>query len=107
MIFTTVLTKFFFLLFAHALADYSLQTDFIATGKNRHTPNPHVPWYYIMVAHCMLHAGFVTMFTGSLWLGVAEFLLHFLLDVLKCEGKTNIHVDQGGHVACKLLWAIL
>jgi hypothetical protein len=104
---TAVWTKFFWLLFGHFLADYALQTDFIAKGKNRHTPIPGVPWYYIMGAHAIIHGGMVGMFTGSMLFAVLETVLHFGIDVMKCEGYTNIHHDQAAHVGCKLLWAWL
>ncbi len=101
------LTKLFFLMFGHALMDYSLQTDFIAKGKNRHTAIPGMPWYYVMSAHCMLHAGMVVMFTGSMTFGIVEFITHFILDCLKCEGAINTHVDQAGHVTYKVVYVAL
>jgi hypothetical protein len=104
-IFILWFTVFFWLLIGHAVADYSLQTDFIAKGKNRHTAIPGLPWYYIMSAHALIHGGAVGVITGSLCLSLAETLLHFGIDVLKCEGKTNIHQDQIAHVVCKMVWA--
>jgi hypothetical protein len=94
-------------MFGHALADYAWQTDFIAKGKNRFTPIPGVPWYYIMAAHSMIHAGMVGLFTGRMEFAIAEFALHFMIDCMKCEGITNIHHDQAAHTACKLAWSIL
>jgi hypothetical protein len=87
--------------------DYPLQTDFMAKGKNWNTPVPGVPWYYIMTAHCLLHAIVVLMFTGALWCFFVEFAVHFILDCLKCAGRTNIHQDQAGHVGCKILYTLL
>lgn len=98
--------RFCWLLFGHALMDYSLQTDFMARGKNRNTPMPGVPWYYLMSAHCILHAGMVVFLTGNVWYGLAEFIIHLVLDIAKCEGYSNIHTDQWGHITCKLLWAM-
>lgn len=96
----------FWLLFGHCLSDYALQTDFIARGKNPFSPTPGQPWYYIMLAHCFIHGGMVSFFTGSVLLGLAELVTHFAIDCLKCARRINIHVDQLGHVLCKLLWAI-
>lgn len=100
-------TRLFWLVFGHMLADYPLQTDFIAKGKNRNTAIPGVPWYYIMTAHAFMHGGAVGLFTGSMVLAFAETVVHFFIDVAKCEGYTNIHVDQALHIVCKLLWVIL
>lgn len=99
-----MLITFFYLLAGHALADYSLQTDFIAKGKNRHTSFPGMPWLYVMLAHCLIHAGIVLLLTNNIWCGLFELVAHFVLDCLKCEGKTNIHHDQIGHVLCKLAY---
>lgn len=100
-------TYFFYLMFGHALADYALQTDFIARGKNWNTPIPGVPWYYIMAAHSLIHAGLVATITGSVTLGLVEFALHFGIDCLKCAGLINIHADQGAHVACKAAYLLV
>ena len=42
--------------------------------------------------------------TGIWWLGALEALAHALIDFGKCEGRYGIHVDQGLHVACKIVW---
>lgn len=97
---------FFYLLCGHALADYSLQTDFIAKGKNRRTPIPGVPWYYIMLSHCLIHGGTVGLLTGNIYFAVIETILHFIIDVIKCEGYTNIHQDQAAHVVCKVIYSV-
>lgn len=49
----------------HALADYPLQGDFLARGKNRHAPISGVPADMCMSAHCWIHAGGVCVITGS------------------------------------------
>ena len=91
----------------HAFCDYSAQTDFIAKGKNRHTAGPAIPWWYVMSAHALIHGGAVLAITQNIWLGLAETVLHFGLDVLKCEGITNIHLDQAAHVLCKVAWSLV
>lgn len=98
---------FLALLFWHALADYPLQGDFLARAKNRSTPIEGVPWYQAMGAHALIHAGGVAFLTGSLWLGLAEFVAHFLIDDAKCCRDISFNTDQGMHVVCKLLWASL
>jgi hypothetical protein len=95
------------LLVGHAVADYPLQSDSMAIGKNKRLNLAYreVPWYYWMASHALVHGGAVTIMTGSVYLGFAECLLHFVIDVLKCEKITTIHIDQFLHVACKVVWA--
>lgn len=98
---------FALLVVGHFLADYPLQGDFIAKGKNRTAPIPSIPWQHPMAAHTIIHGGFVGIITGSIWLGVAEFAIHWLTDDAKCRGRIGYHADQAIHIACKLLWAII
>lgn len=106
----SALALFFALVIGHAFADFPLQGDFLSRGKNRHTEPPQLAdgkaspkdlWVYLMTAHCLIHAGFVWVLTGSIWLGLAELTLHWVIDALKCEGKTSFAVDQWLHVSCK------
>lgn len=92
------------LLAGHALADYPLQGDFLAQGKNRHTALGAVWWPHALTSHALIHAGFVTALTGSALLGIAEFAVHWVTDWLKCENRIGINTDQTIHVACKLAW---
>lgn len=101
------LELFALLLVAHALADYPLQGDFLAKAKNRTAPIPGVPWWQALSAHALIHAGFVGVLTGHLWLGVAEFIAHWLADDAKCRGRIGFNTDQAIHVACKALWALI
>lgn len=100
----------FLLLAGHALCDYPLQGDFLSRGKNAFAPLPGVPWYQCLWAHCMIQAAMVYLITGHLWMGAAEFVIHWFTDYAKCEGKFGIgerafNIDQFIHVACKILWA--
>lgn len=75
------------LIFAHALADYPLQGTWIATTKShvdRH--QSEYPWYQSLMAHSVIHGGFVGLITGSLLLGLGETLAHFVIDYLKSNG---------------------
>jgi hypothetical protein len=74
-------TVFCLLVFGHALADYPLQGDFLARGKNRNAPIPGVPWWICLSAHAVIHAGLVGLCTGSLALGLAEFFIHSVIDL--------------------------
>jgi len=100
----------FYLLAGHALMDYGLQSESMALEKSRHSKTQlqkEVPWYYWLTAHSLLHGGAVAMITGSLGFGIAETMCHWVIDFAKCEKRTNIHVDQALHVACKLIWYAL
>lgn len=95
------------LLFWHALADYPLQGDFLAKAKNRTTPIPGVPWWQALTAHAAIHAGGVYVITGSVWMCIAEFVIHWLTDDAKCRGRLSFNADQSIHIACKVAWAII
>ena len=97
--------------------DFSLQGDPMAVCKCRKAKHPlqsQVPWYYWMSAHALLHgavvgivvrwAGF-DLVTAALY-GIVETVVHWIIDLLKCEGYTNIHLDQILHIICKLVWAL-
>lgn len=105
----------FFLLAGHALMDFALQTDVIATAKCRRSNHPvhqSVPWYYWLSAHALLHGlavGVVVRWFGYDWpvavgFALAETVVHWAIDLLKCEKVFNIHVDQGLHALCKVAW---
>ncbi|NRB20508.1 MAG: DUF3307 domain-containing protein [Rhodobacteraceae bacterium] len=93
------------MIFAHAMADYPLQGDFLARAKNHTAPICGVPWYHALGAHCTIHGGFVGIITGSLALGIAEFVIHAATDYAKCSGRISYNTDQAIHVGCKVLWA--
>lgn len=100
----------FLLLVGHAVCDYPLQGEAVAVNKNRHantTLQQHVPWYYWMVSHALMHGGAVALITGSVVLGLAETVCHFAIDYLKCEKVFDIHVDQLLHLICKIAWVLV
>mgnify|MGYP001368228708 CR=1 FL=1 len=103
---------FLALLIAHTLCDQPLQGPFLALHKNRHyrpqdstLPQPSL-WLYCLSAHSLIHAGGVWLVTGSYFLGIIEFVLHWLIDFLKEEKIINLHVDQLLHVTCKVVYII-
>lgn len=103
-----MLEIFLTLIAGHLVADYPLQGDAIATGKNRNIDPAKfgVPWFYWMASHAATHAMFVGYVTCSFQAAVCEFFAHFLIDFGKCEKKYGIHVDQFLHVLCKLVIVI-
>lgn len=95
------------LIVAHALCDYPLQGDFLARAKNRFNPVPGFPWYQALGAHAVIHGGAVGFLTGIWWLGVLEFIAHFVTDYAKCAGVIDLNTDQGLHVAAKMVWVMV
>jgi hypothetical protein len=99
----------FWLVVGHAIADYPLQGDFLARAKNHRAPIPGVPFIHGLLPHALIHGGFVALATGSVWIGMAEVLLHALIDFAKCdgrfgEGEAAFQTDQLLHIACKVIW---
>lgn len=95
------------LIFAHAVADYPLQGEFLAKAKNRMMPIPGFPFWQALTAHAVIHAGFVYVITGNIWLGAAELTAHWITDDLKCRGKIGLNTDQAIHIICKIIWAAI
>jgi hypothetical protein len=103
----------FALLIGHAVADFALQGAFLSAAKNRHHSlraffgEKEVPkglWIEALSAHSLIHAGAVWWVTGSVGLGLLEFVAHAGIDFAKCEGWTSFRIDQALHVGCKLVW---
>ena len=109
-----MITTFILLMMAHALADFSLQGDAMAKGKNRNRKPDYVPegqklmpcWPYWLSAHALISGGAVYLVTGSIYLGCAEVILHFIIDFIKCENWTNPHIDQALHILCRIGYVI-
>jgi len=110
------LVLFFALVIGHAFADFPLQGDFLSHGKNRNIKPPQLAdgkgspkglWVYLMSAHCLIHAGFVWVITGSVAFALAEFVLHWVIDAAKCEGKTSFAMDQWLHIATKAVFVLI
>jgi len=102
-----IFEMFGLLVFCHALADYPLQGDFLAKAKNHTAPIPGVPWYQALLAHSAIHAGLVGLVTGSLFLAVAELVVHAWTDHAKCKGKIDFDEDQFTHILCKIVWVFI
>ncbi len=63
-----------------------------------------MPWYQAMGAHCLIHAGFVGVITQNIYLGIAEFILHFFVDIGKCRGEYTYNQDQFLHMQLKFIY---
>lgn len=90
------------LLGAHWLADYPLQGQFLSDAK------VHGPLRsYHLTAHAGIHGAAVALVTGSVWLGIAEWVAHTIIDELKVKGWTTFALDQVLHIACKATWLLI
>ena len=104
---------FVYLLVGHLWADFILQSDSMAKGKNRHREPVGVPpgqsaqtvWPYWLTSHAVIHGTLVYFISASLGLAIAETAAHWVIDFGKCENWYGIHVDQSLHGLCKLIWA--
>lgn len=112
-----MIEMFVYLIMGHALADFALQSEAMARGKNfnRKVDLSKIPpgqkvqtvWPYWMASHCLIHGGVVALITGSFALGLAEASAHWLIDCMKCMNATGIHTDQALHVLSKLVWILV
>lgn len=103
----------FWLFVGHAIADFWAQSDALAKMKNRNRDasafcppgqKPQKMWFYALTAHSLMHGASVAIITGSVGLGVAETIAHWMIDFGKCENWYGIHFDQAAHIVCKLAW---
>lgn len=94
----------FLLIAAHALCDRPFQTPEMREEKNRAKSRR---WPYGLAVHGLIHGGAVAVITGHWWLGVAETILHALIDDSKCMGRIDLKTDQALHLTCKMLWAAI
>lgn len=95
------------LVVGHALADYPLQSDILAKGKNTVNPLPDMNPWWILFMHSAIHGGFVGVITGSVLYGFMETVWHMIIDNWKCRGKTTFIEDQALHIMCKVMCVIM
>ncbi len=98
---------FWKMLILHALCDYPLQNDFLAKGKNHKQPIPEISWWICLTAHALIHSGAVGWITNNFYIGFAEFIIHWIIDYLKCDEKITFLQDQILHIICKFIWVIV
>ena len=100
------LTLLVMLAMGHFVGDFGLQGDRMAVEKCAGCDRT-LPWFWWLSAHGAIHGFLVAWITGLPWLGLAEWLLHGLIDISKCRGRFGLGPDQALHLLCKLLWAVL
>lgn len=107
----------FLLILGHFVADYPLQSEFMARGKNAFRPidpatippgqTPQTVWPWVLTAHAATHAAAVYIVTGSTILAGCELAAHWAIDYGKCGNRFGIHTDQAMHLGCKVVWAAI
>ncbi len=76
----------------------------MAKGKSPLTAWPGVPYWHPLTAHAAIHGAAVAVLTGVWWLAVAEGVVHWVTDYVKCRGWIGYTTDQLVHVLCKVAW---
>lgn len=89
---------------AHCLFDFAGQGDFMSNAKNAMKPIPTVPWQTVLASHAAIHGAAVALIAGIWWLFIAEAVIHFITDDIKCRGKISFNQDQAVHLLCKVGW---
>ncbi len=110
----TIFEALFLLLAAHALADFGLQTEFVARFKSSQikfkdgvTKRPHLVWLHVLAAHSLIHGLMVYLVLGHLGLAVAETFTHAAIDHAKSQNRFGFHTDQLLHIGSKILWWLI
>ena len=94
---------FVLLAMGHFVGDFVVQNDRMAIEKCAGCDKT-LPWFWWLTAHAACHGLIVALITGVPLLGLAEWVLHWLIDWGKCNKRYNLNVDQALHLACKALW---
>lgn len=104
----TTIEIFAWLLIGHAIADYPMQTEWVARAKQPgFTFDGEAIWPSVLACHAGIHAGAVKLVTGSWLLAGLEFVAHAGIDYSRGRGLLSYNGDQAAHVGCKVAWAAL
>lgn len=100
-----ILEKIFWLVALHFVADFHLQSDFIAKNKR---PGSSPIWHWVLTAHSLLHGVMVAFVLNPLF-GLFEALTHGLIDYSKESGRLGTGnkgfiMDQSLHLGLKAIW---
>ncbi len=90
----------------HFLGDFGLQSDRMALEKCPGCSGS-MNWRWWLTGHGAIHGLLVGLITDQPLLGLAEWGLHSLIDLGKCQRRYSMGADQSFHVLCKVMWAAL
>lgn len=83
------------IIFCHLVGDYVLQSEYLAKGK--------VHDMYLLLVHCALYClPFYLVYGFAIQLAIL-FIMHVIIDLLKCMNKIDIVKDQALHYALAIL----
>lgn len=107
-----VISILLLMLAGHFVGDFVLQPAPMSSGKNRNKSREQFDdgfpqWYYWLTAHASTHGLIVYLITGSIFLLIAEFISHWLIDFVKCDKSINLHQDQFLHILSKVTYALV
>ncbi|MDD9893304.1 MAG: DUF3307 domain-containing protein [Gammaproteobacteria bacterium] len=110
----TALEALFLLLAGHALADFGLQTEFVARFKSQQmrfkdniNKRDDLVWIHVLASHSLIHGLMVYLVLQNIWLALAETVVHGLIDHAKSANRFGFHTDQFLHLGSKLVWWII
>lgn len=99
---------FFTLLAGHYLADYALQTEFMATRKADALKN--AVGFHALTAHAAIQGLVAGLLSQNFTVGAIVALTHWLIDLGKAsKGLYGINIDQTLHILVLLavvLWVV-
>ena len=95
---TEALRLFFLLMVAHAVADFGLQSDWMA--QNKRTSR------IVRLMHSLIHGGAVYVVAPVF--GPVEVVAHYVTDSIKSRGvRPSLLADQSIHVGTKAIYVLL
>jgi len=108
-----ILEIIFWLLVAHFIADYPLQTPEMGKYKNKkNNPTPpngakSVPvWFAYLTSHAFVHAGLSALIVGPIF-GAMIGLIHGIQDYMKCKIQYSPNLDQIIHISILIIIGVL
>lgn len=101
-----IFSLFLTLVMGHFFGDFGLQSDRMACEKCP-GQSKTLGWGWWLGSHAAIHGFIVALVTGVPLLGLAETLVHFLIDLAKCRRVLRLSMDQALHISVKLVWAFV
>ncbi|GHT94113.1 hypothetical protein AGMMS49545_14900 [Betaproteobacteria bacterium] len=84
----------------HFIADIPLQPPVLADGKRK----PGLAGIAMLGTHGLIHGIGTGLILGSVWVALAETLVHALVDWGKCRKYYGLIPDQCAHLSFLVLW---